>query len=399
MSKHILVGITGGIAAYKSLYLIRLLVKQGYEVKVMATEAALQFVTPLSVETLSGNKLYTDMFKPAAHLSTGHISLAQWADVCIIAPATANTIGKLAMGIADNALTTTCMALNSPLIIAPAMNENMLHHAAVQQNIAILQQRGVQVVAPQSGFLACNTIGDGRMSEPEDILHAVQAVLQPRIGLKAMVSAGGTQEPIDAVRYIGNRSSGLMGFALAEALAAKGVEVNLVTAPTYLKVNSPLIHRIDVQSADDMLKACTAQAQGADIIIMSAAVADYTPVVKYANKMKKQVQNLTIELAPTTDVLKTLSLHRTGQQYVVGFALETDNEVENARKKLTTKKLDMIVLNSLHDKGAGFSTDTNKVLIMDADGDTTVIPLQSKQEVAERIVEHIFQKLNIEKHE
>lgn len=399
MSKHILIGITGGIAAYKSLYLIRLCVKHGYEVKVMATDAALQFVTPLSVETLSGNKLYTDMFKPAAHMSTEHISLARWADVCIIAPATANTIAKLAHGIADNALTTTCLALDAPLFIAPAMNENMLHHEAVQQNMAVLEQRGVHVVAPGSGFLACHTQGDGRMAEPEDIFREVQAFLQPRIGLKAMVSAGGTQEPIDAVRYIGNRSSGLMGFAIAEALAAKGVEVDLVTAPTHLKVSSPLIHRIDVQSADDMLQACTAHAKGADMLIMSAAVADYTPVVKYANKMKKQKENLTIELAPTTDILKTLSLHRTGSQYVVGFALETDNEVENARKKLTTKKLDMIVLNSLNDKGAGFSTATNKVLIMDADGATTQVPLQSKQEVAACIVEHIFQKLNIEKHE
>ncbi|MBO4582037.1 MAG: bifunctional phosphopantothenoylcysteine decarboxylase/phosphopantothenate--cysteine ligase CoaBC [Bacteroidales bacterium] len=403
MKKHVLIGITGGIAAYKSLYLIRMFVKNGYEVKVMATEHAMQFVTRLSVETLSCNDLYVDMFSPAMHRTTGHISLAQWADVCVIAPATANMIGKMAHGIADDAVSTTCMALSCPLFVAPAMNEQMLHNKAVEENISLLKQRGVHIVASRSGFLACNAYGDGRMAEPEDIFKEIHAFLQPANaqckGLKAMVSAGGTQEAIDAVRYIGNRSSGLMGFALAEALACQGVEVDLVTAPTHLIAQHPLIHRIDVESAEQMLQACTRSAQQADIVIMAAAVADYTPATKYGHKLKKQSQNLTIELKPTVDILKTLSLNRTKKQWVTGFALETDDEIENARKKLTAKKLDMVVLNSLKDKGAGFSTPTNKVLILDADGSVLDIPLQSKPAVAAEIVKHIFEKLNLTYHE
>ncbi len=404
MSKNVLIGITGGIAAYKSLYLIRLFVKNGYDVKVMATEHAMQFVTPLSIETLSKHELYTDMFSPAIHRTTEHISLAQWADVCVVAPATANIIGKIAHGIADDAVSTTCMALKNPLFIAPAMNEQMLHNAAVEDNLSLLKQRGVHVIDSQAGFLACNAYGDGRMAEPEDIFHAVHAFMQQKLfpqrsGIKAMVSAGGTQEAIDAVRYIGNRSSGLMGFALAEALADQGIEVDLVTAPTHLTIQHPLVHRIDVESAEQMLQACTSSARQADIVIMSAAVADYTPVKKYEQKLKKQSQNLTIELMPTVDILKTLSLNRAKKQWVVGFALETDNELENARKKMNTKQLDMIVLNSLNDKGAGFSTHTNKVLVLDADGGVVDIPLQSKAAVATEIVKHIFEKLNLNAHE
>ncbi len=396
MKKHVLIGISGGIAAYKSLTLIRSFVKNDYEVKVVATDHALEFVTPLTIETLSGNKLYNNMFQTGQERTTEHIALAQWADVFVVAPATANIIGKYAHGLADDALSTTLLAYKKILFMAPAMNDAMWDNEAVQANLKILQSRGVKILEPESGFLACNSEGKGRMMEPEKIFEAIDNYLCGKnSGLRALVSAGGTQEPIDAVRYIGNRSSGLMGFCLAESLAQKGVQVDLISGPTSLTTHHPLIHRIDVQTAADMLQACQMVASQVDIIIMAAAVADYTPEHAVDYKVKKTDATWQIHLKPTEDILKTLSLHRANdRQIVVGFALETNDEKENAIKKLKTKQLDMIVLNSLNDKGAGFSTSTNKVLLIDKNEQVINIPLQSKQAVAEEIVSQILKKIN-----
>ncbi|MBO4542975.1 MAG: bifunctional phosphopantothenoylcysteine decarboxylase/phosphopantothenate--cysteine ligase CoaBC [Bacteroidales bacterium] len=396
MKKHVLIGISGGIAAYKSLTLIRSFVKNDYEVKVVATDHALEFVTPLTIETLSGNKLYNNMFQTGQERTTEHIALAQWADVFVVAPATANIIGKYAHGLADDALSTTLLAYKKILFMAPAMNDAMWDNEAVQANLKILQNRGVKILEPGSGFLACNSEGKGRMMEPEKIFEAIDNYLCGKnSGLRALVSAGGTQEPIDAVRYIGNRSSGLMGFCLAESLAQKGVQVDLISGPTSLTTHHPLIHRIDVQTAADMLQACQMVASQVDIIIMAAAVADYTPEHAVDYKVKKTDATWQIHLKPTEDILKTLSLHRANdRQIVVGFALETNDEKENAIKKLKTKQLDMIVLNSLNDKGAGFSTSTNKVLLIDKNEQVIDIPLQSKQAVAEEIVSQILKKIN-----
>lgn len=396
MKKHVLIGISGGIAAYKSLTLIRSFVKNDYEVKVVATDHALEFVTPLTIETLSGNKLYNNMFQTGQERTTEHIALAQWADVFVVAPATANIIGKYAHGLADDALSTTLFAYKKILFMAPAMNDAMWDNEAVQANLKILQNRGVKILEPGSGFLACNSEGKGRMMEPEKIFEAIDNYLCGKnSGLRALVSAGGTQEPIDAVRYIGNRSSGLMGFCLAESLAQKGVQVDLISGPTSLTTHHPLIHRIDVQTAADMLQACQMVASQVDIIIMAAAVADYTPEHAVDYKVKKTDATWQIHLKPTEDILKTLSLHRANdRQIVVGFALETNDEKENAIKKLKTKQLDMIVLNSLNDKGAGFSTSTNKVLLIDKNEQVIDIPLQSKQAVAEEIVSQILKKIN-----
>ncbi len=396
MKKHVLIGISGGIAAYKSLTLIRSFVKNDYEVKVVATDHALEFVTPLTIETLSGNKLYNNMFQTGQERTTEHIALAQWADVFVVAPATANIIGKYAHGLADDALSTTLLAYKKILFMAPAMNDAMWDNEAVQANLKILQNRDVKILEPGSGFLACNSEGKGRMMEPEKIFEAIDNYLCGKnSGLRALVSAGGTQEPIDAVRYIGNRSSGLMGFCLAESLAQKGVQVDLISGPTSLTTHHPLIHRIDVQTAADMLQACQMVASQVDIIIMAAAVADYTPEHAVDYKVKKTDATWQIHLKPTEDILKTLSLHRANdRQIVVGFALETNDEKENAIKKLKTKQLDMIVLNSLNDKGAGFSTSTNKVLLIDKNEQVIDLPLQSKQAVAEEIVSQILKKIN-----
>jgi phosphopantothenoylcysteine decarboxylase/phosphopantothenate--cysteine ligase len=388
LNKRILIGICGGIAAYKTLTLIRLFRKAGCEVKVVATQNALSFVTPLTIETLSNNKLYVDMFE-SANRSTEHISLAQWADIAIVAPATANIIGKLANGIADDALSTVLLAFSKQAYLAPAMNENMYKHLAVQRNMDTLRQFQYHIISPESGMLACNTEGIGRMAEPETIFNAVASSFTDNPSAKrkrALVTAGPTYEPIDAVRFIGNRSSGLMGFALAENLAAQGFDVDLITGHTHLTISDKNINRIDVNTAEEMLQMCLKQAPKADIIIMSAAVADYTPEEKTAHKMKKGSNHLTLKLKPTVDILKTIASQKTENQIVVGFALETDNELAYAKQKLHAKKLDFIVLNSLNDKGAGFGTATNKVTIIDKQENITEIPLKSKQEVAADIV-------------
>ena len=390
---HIVIGITGGIAAYKSLSLIRLFKKAGAEVKVVATPHALEFVTPLTLQTLSQNSVYSDMFGTAEHVDVEHISLAEWADAVVVAPATANIIGKLANGIADDALSTMLLACTKPLFFAPAMNKNMLAHPAVQKNLQTLQQRGVTLVGPDAGFLACGTTGEGRMKEPEEIFTTVWDALtatQDLKGKRALVTAGPTYEPIDPVRFIGNHSSGLMGFALARTLARHGAQVTLVTGPTNCQVDNPMIERVDVRTAAQMLEACQKVAPTADIIIMSAAVADYTPETVAPEKIKKHDEKLVLPLKKTTDILATLGKQKTENQCIVGFALETEHEEANALTKLKNKNADLIVLNSLRNEGAGFQCQTNLVTILDRNGNKVQGELKDKTQVAEDIVAYVI---------
>ena len=392
---RIVVGITGGIAAYKSPQLVRLLAKAGHEVKCVATSHALEFVTPLTLETVSGNKLYADLFSPANDHSTEHISLKDWGDAMVVAPATANIIGKLASGIGDDALSTLLISFSGkPLFVAPAMNTQMWEHPSVQRNIAYLRSIGVNIIEPASGQLACGTTGTGRMAEPEEIVECVNALMCKCVSAKrVLVTAGPTYERIDSVRFIGNYSSGKMGFALAEALAAHGAEVELVAGPTALSTAHPRIHRTDVESARQMYDAATAVFPSCNAAILSAAVADYRPEHTADHKLKKNgSEGMTLRLVQNPDILATLGAMKQEGQTLIGFALETDNEMANAQHKLQKKNLDFIVLNSLKDAGAGFGVDTNRVTIISRNGDTVAIPLLSKREVAEEIVRHCFLK-------
>lgn len=394
MGKHIVIGITGGIAAYKSLFLIRLFKSHGYEVRVVATQHALQFVTPLTIETLSQNKLYSDLFDPTEHRDVQHISTADWADCVIVAPATANIIGKYACGIADDALSTLLLAARQPIFIAPAMNDRMYAEPTVQLNIQLLKEKGCHIIEPQSGFLACGTTGNGRMEEPEKIFTVVNQHFQSKQILsdkKVMITAGPTYEPIDPVRFIGNHSSGLMGFCLAEAAADAGAEVTLVSGPTALSTHHPLIHRVDVTTAEQMYQQCMKVAEQQDIMIMSAAVADYTPAETAPEKIKKTASELDIRLVKTKDILASIGKQKRDDQFLVGFALETENEKENALKKLHTKNADLIVLNSLRTKGAGFRTQTNKVLMITRDEQTFESELKDKKDIASDIIQLIHQ--------
>ena len=396
-NKHIVIGITGGIAAYKSLSLIRLFKRAGYEVKVAATQHALEFVTPLTIETLSQNKLYTDMFERSHEINVQHIALAEWADCVIVAPATANCIGKFANGIADDALSTLLLATTKPVFVAPAMNCNMYEHPAVQANLQTLRKRGIRLIEAQSGFLACGTEGKGRMEEPECIFETVTRFLEGSDvlkGMKAMVSAGPTYEPIDPVRFIGNHSSGLMGFELAEELARQGADVTLVSGPTHLTCSNPDIHSVDVKSAQDMYEQCMLYGPDADIIIMAAAVADYTPKEVAPQKIKKHEEGLHLELVKTKDILSTLGHQRREGQLITGFALETENELENAKGKLQNKNIDIIVLNSMNNPKAGFNKPTNQVTMIDREGQMIQGEAKSKTEVAKEIIQFIISKLN-----
>lgn len=397
---HIVIGITGGIAAYKSLSLIRLFKKAGAEVRVVATPHALEFVTPLTLQTLSQNSVYTDLFATTEKVDVEHISLAEWADAVVVAPATANLIGKYANGIADDALSTMLLACACPVFMAPAMNKNMLAHPAVQENLQTLHKRGVLLIGPDAGFLACGTTGEGRMKEPEEIFSTVREFFAKNLtlnGKRALVTAGPTYEPIDPVRFIGNHSSGLMGFALAETLARRGAQVTLVTGPTHLKSQNPLIERVDVKTAAQMLEACQRVAPTADIIIMSAAVADYTPETVAPEKIKKNDASLVLNLKKTTDILATLGRQKTENQCIVGFALETEHEEANALAKLKNKNADLIVLNSLRNEGAGFQCATNRVTILDRNGNKVEGDLKDKTQVAEDIVTYVIDYMNNKK--
>lgn len=390
--KNILIGITGGIAAYKSLFLIRLFVKHHYKVKVVATKNALKFITPLSIETLSNNKLYSDVFASPEEYSTEHISISDWADVLIVAPATANCIGKYAGGIADDALSTTLLAFNKHVFMAPAMNSKMLEHFSVQKNIAYLQNQGIHFIDGTFGDLACGYEGKGRMAEPEIIFQEVDSFLSNSQILKnknVLITAGPTYEAIDPVRFIGNHSTGKMGFALAQACAEKGADVTLISGPVALET-PPNVKRIQVVSTEEMFQACLTHFPSSDITIMAAAVADYKPTDISSIKLKKTNDKMQLNLSKTTDILSTLGNQKTESQCLVGFALETNNEIDNAIKKLHTKKLDFIVLNSLNDDGAGFAFDTNKISIIDKNTQITNFPLKSKKEAAQDILNTII---------
>ena len=388
---RIIVGITGGIAAYKAPELVRLLKKQGHEVRCAATEHALQFVTRVTLETVSGAPLYSDLF---ASGRTEHISLKDWGEMLIVAPATANIIGKVANGIADDALSTLLLAFSGkPVIMAPAMNCEMWAHPAVQRNIETLKAWGIRMVGPEEGELACGVNGVGRMSEPEAIAAAVcnseSRIPNSELG-KWLVTAGPTYERIDSVRFIGNYSSGKMGFALAQALADAGAEVELVAGPTSLKIDHPRVKVTRIESAREMYAAATEVFPHCNGAILSAAVADYRPSECADHKLKKNgSEGMHLDLVQNPDILATLGTMKTDRQTLVGFALETDNEEANAQHKLEKKNLDYIVLNSLRDAGAGFGVDTNKVTIISRNGNRKESPLLSKKEVAQLIVETI----------
>ena len=402
--KHILVGISGGIAAYKIPELIRLLKKAGADVQVTTTKHALEFVTSLTLQTVSGHKVYSDVFAAINEHSTEHISLPDWADLMIIAPATANVLCKMAYGIADDALTTTFAAMRKPVVIAPAMNTNMYESPATQKAISELSAwENVTMVDCASGELACGTTGKGRMQEIDVIAAAAAYALAPKTlaGKNILITAGPTQEAIDPVRYISNASTGKMGYALARACLERGATVTLVTGPTQLslkawQVFSPLTIKHVVSSAD-MCAATVEAFDQADAAILCAAVADFTPCQIADKKIKKQPgqEGMTIALQTTADIAATLGKMKNAgravsdKRLLVGFALETHDEEANAVRKLQSKNLDMIVLNSLQDKGAGFGVDTNKVTLLFADGAKKDLPLLSKQEVADAIIEEL----------
>jgi phosphopantothenoylcysteine decarboxylase/phosphopantothenate--cysteine ligase len=396
--KHILVGISGGIAAYKIPELIRLLKKAGADVQVTTTKNALEFVTSLTLQTVSGHKVYSDVFAAINEHSTEHISLPDWADLMIIAPATANVLCKIANGIADDALTTTFAAMRKPVVIAPAMNTNMYESPATQKAINELSTwDNITMLDAASGELACGTTGKGRMQEIETIVAAAEYALTPKTltNKHVLITAGPTQEAIDPVRYISNASTGKMGYALVRACLKRGAKVTLVTGPTHLTLQPWMafcpLEMQHVNSCQEMCEASINVFQQADIAILCAAVADFTPNTTAQQKIKKQPgqTGMTIELKTTTDIAATLGKNKRPNQTLVGFALETHNELANAERKLQSKNLDMIVLNSLQDQGAGFGVDTNKVTLIHADGTKKHLPLLLKQEVADAIIDHI----------
>ncbi len=390
--KHIILGITGSIAAYKAAMLCRLLVKEGAEVRVVMTPLAKQFITPLTMATLSKHPILVEFFNPENGEWNSHVSLGEWADMLLIAPATANTIAKMTTGIADNLLLTTYLSARSKVAVAPAMDLDMYAHITTQQNLATLAERGVSIIEPAAGELASGLVGKGRMAEPEDIVEQVKAIFaadekkKSLEGKRYIVTAGATIEPIDPVRYITNHSTGKMGYAIAEELALRGAQVKLISGRTSLAVPKG-VERIDVLSAEDMYNAAVREWASADGGVMCAAVADYTPAKVADRKLKKSDDDLTIELCRTKDIAKELGATK-GERVLVGFALETDNEEANAEGKLQRKNFDFVVLNSLQDKGAGFRGDTNKVTLIDRDGHEEH-PLMSKREVAAIIVDKI----------
>lgn len=388
--KHIIVGITGSIAAYKSAVLVRLLIKEGAEVKVIMTPLAKEFITPLTMATLSKNPILVDFFDPGNGAWNSHVDLGLWADALLIAPATANTIGKMATGIADNLLLTTCLSARCPVFVAPAMDLDMFVHPAMTQNLKTIRARGVYVIEPSRGELASGLDGKGRMEEPENIVRFVSGLLTQGdcCGKKVLVTAGPTYEPIDPVRFIGNYSSGKMGYALAEELARRGADVVLISGPAHLDVRHPSIHKVDVQTAQQMYEAARRSFPSVDAAIMAAAVADFTTEAAQPQKIKEK-QNIQLRLKPTKDIAAELGTMKQPGQILAGFALETYNEMENAFQKLVKKHFDFIVLNSLNDAGAGFGHSTNKISIIDSDNHAQGFELKDKSEVAKDIVDKL----------
>ena len=394
-NRKIVLGVTGSIAAYKACILARLLIKKGAEVQVVMTPSAKEFITPLTLATLTQKPVVSEFFDKRDGSWHSHVSLGLWADAMLVAPASASTIGKMANGIADNMLVTTYLSMKAPVFVAPAMDLDMYAHPSTQANLQKLQSYGNHIIEPGTGFLASKLEGKGRMEEPEKIVEVLEqyfAKQQKLAGKKVLITAGPTYEKIDPVRFIGNYSSGKMGFALAGVCAEQGAEVTLICGPVMLQTSHPNIKRIDVESAQQMYEAATKHFPKTDIAILCAAVADFTPKTTADKKIKRKGDDLTIKLQPTQDIAAALGAQKKKKQVLVGFALETDNELKNAKDKMERKNLDLIVLNSLQDKGAGFRVDTNKVTIIDRHNGLTAYDTKTKREVAEDIVECIVKR-------
>ena len=396
--KHILVGITGSIAAYKAAILVRYLIKEGALVKIIMTKMAKEFITPLTMATVSKNPILVDFYNPENGDWNSHISLSIWADIFLIAPASANTMAKMATGIADNLLLTTFLSARCPVIIAPAMDVDMFEHIATQTNITLLKKRGVIVIDPSSGELASGLEGKGRMEEPEKIIEVVkdfflEAEKKKSIlaGKRILITAGPTVEQIDPVRFISNNSTGKMGYSIANEFANRGAHVTLVSGPVQerIEINSN-INLVKVKSAVQMYDATINEYnKGTEIVVLAAAVSDYTPEIMFDTKLKREGNGLTLKLKPTADIAASLGKIKKQGVIHIGFALETNNEQQNASKKLKSKNLDAIVLNSLQDKGAGFAFDTNKITIIDSKNSSSPFPLKDKKEVASDIVDYV----------
>lgn len=398
--KHIVLGITGSIAAYKACSLIRLFIKAGAEVQVVITPAGKEFITPVTLSALTSKPVISEFFAQRDGSWHSHVDLGLWADAMVIAPATASTLGKMAHGIADNMLITTYLSMKAPVFVAPAMDLDMFRHEATQQNLATLRSYGNHIIEATEGELASHLVGKGRMEEPENIFHVLENFFAeakrplPLAGKHILITAGPTHEKIDAVRFIGNYSSGKMGFALAEVCAQQGAEVELIVGPVALSTQHERIHRHDVVSAAEMHEAATRLFPKANAAILCAAVADFTPARTAETKIKREGSGgLHLDLVPTQDIAACLGQMKRKDQCLVGFALETNNEREHALGKLQRKNLDFIVLNSLRDAGAGFAHDTNKITILTTEGEEKPFPLKSKLEVAEDIVKEMAERL------
>ena len=397
--KKVLLGVTAGIAAYKTSFLVRLFVRAGAEVKVVMTPAAKDFVTPLTLSTLSKNPVHSSFYDKEQdnELWNNHVELALWSDLMVIAPLTANTLAKMAEGVCDNLLMATYLSAKSTVYFAHAMDLDMYRHDTTKKNIAALRERGNKMIPPGTGELASGLEGEGRMAEPEDIIRFIEDDIRsglPLLDKKVLITAGPTYEAIDPVRFVGNHSSGKMGYSLAEEAARLGARVYLISGPTSLQVAHPGIERVNVVSADEMYQATHRYAGEADIAIFSAAVSDFRPREVSSEKIKKATGTMTLELVRTEDILSSVGSIKKKGQFLVGFALETENEMENARAKLSSKNLDMIVLNSLRDKGAGFKSDTNKISILLKDGQVIDYELKPKDEVAEDIFNEIIKRIH-----
>lgn len=396
--KHIILGICGGIAAYKSAYLLRLLIKAGAEVQVVITPAGKEFITPVTLSALSGKPVISEFFTANTGSWNSHVDLGLWADAMVIAPATASTIGKMANGIADNMLVTTYLSAKAPVFIAPAMDLDMFAHPSTQRNLQLLRQYGNHIIEPASGELASHLVGKGRMEEPENIVKVLEeyfAISQSLAGKRIMVTAGPTYEKIDPVRFIGNYSSGKMGYAIAEECASRGAEVVIVSGPVNVKATNKLISVVDVESAQEMYDAAVQEFKNCDAAIMCAAVADYCVENQSTHKIKREHDELpVIKLKKNPDIAATLGSMKSGKQVLAGFALETDNEEANAVEKLRRKNLDFIVLNSLNEPGVGFKTDTNRVTIIDNTGLSREYSLKAKRLVACDIVDVLIEKMS-----
>ena len=397
--KKILLGVTGSIAAYKAAALIRLLRKERADVKVIMTPASKDFITPLTLSVLSQSRIYSEPFNPNSGKWYSHIELGLWADLLLIAPATASTLGKMVHGISDNLLLTTYLSARCPVMVAPAMDADMYDHQVMQENLEKLRERHVNVLTSPEGELASGLAGRGRMMEPEEIIIELKSFFarHPKkktkiAGKKILITAGPTYEPIDPVRYIGNHSSGRMGIALAEKAVQMGAEATLILGPVDNVILSPRIRVIRVTTADEMYQAAVKEFPDSDVAILAAAVADFKPAESFDTKVKREKEELVLRLVPTPDIAAALGATKTNKQILVGFALETENELQNAMEKIRKKSLDYIVLNSLRDEGAGFGYDTNKITIIDKSGNRKEYPLKSKIEVAEDILKYLQQQ-------